>query len=860
MAIRNINAIVDKNGLGTFNESEYLSQYYNEALANLGQRNTQEQVIGYGRFTIQDMFRNIGHSNDCPATNLVLSSKNEENIYHIKFGELEFIGYKEGELYDNVSPYITLNSSNMTNSFVIGLKQLMIIRELCKSILDNDFTEDDATERQISFPVNYQFEYIYDGVNVTNIYGSNNDIYCYVIPNFGVDENNWKSDYIYTTNSQDFIKTSVYSFSMDNDNPVVYRKFVLPYVDKSNKDNNIKTWWINGKDSSITAEAKEAIYANIILLLSYNDGNDYTYLPLSGLPNRLTVIPSNQTRNIYLLTNDNKRFILKVNIPNIITREDNLFNIDENIRKEWDSYIKNSTLIVLTDINSYVESCEDEDSNVTILSEITQEELIERYGTNGIITTIWKFDEDLNNYNFVNIKDDTDINGNKIALDFGRLGNFASLIDYKANQINQIKPDNFIYRHLIFENILQGEKHSTNYSYVYPTFRNIRGINLSNSIGNDYMNDLNFSLRYISTINGEIGKDITSLGIKNETTFFSPSSVSAVTNSLYQYTQNNATNYYAEYVPNFNIPIFDFSEILTKDINVLNRHNILSFDGSGKVYYAYLGTSFSELDKSVLHLGTNNTNINLGKDTLMNEGDKNQFLTHNKLSIDFNNIDINGNTDIKGGTFSMKNKNSSDEYKTTFQIDSNGNTWKVEEMGNNTVVYSMTITPKFKYPQGKPYLTVNITNENDVKTTLRNFILNECPDDSRTLYVGLYFQNKVNNNYLYYKHGDLLIIKNLIKALGYTESSFTEGIESNTNDIIRYQGNAKYLVSSSSQLLINILSNSVFGNTLSIETKDIYIGNALDIIIVSYGGKRKLIINEHTQSTLGSIWRLPLNI
>ena len=84
MAIRNINAIVDKNGLGTFNESEYLSQYYNEALANLGQRNTQEQVIGYGRFTIQDMFRNLNHEIDCPETNLVLSSKNEENIYQEK--------------------------------------------------------------------------------------------------------------------------------------------------------------------------------------------------------------------------------------------------------------------------------------------------------------------------------------------------------------------------------------------------------------------------------------------------------------------------------------------------------------------------------------------------------------------------------------------------------------------------------------------------------------------------------------------------------------------------------------------------------------------------------------------------------
>lgn len=847
MAIRNIDAIVDKEGLGHLKESEYINKYYNEALANQGQRNTQERIIGYGKFTIQDMFNNIGNSNDIPDSCLKLWCKKSGSIYYIKFNDetgKEFVG--SYEITDN--PYINLNSYEQTNDAMVGLKELMIIRELCKCILDNEFKivniqngeeSIDETERIISIPVNYEFEYIYDGVNITSIYGGNSDIYFYVIPNQNINEDYWNK-FIYTTNSQDYIKTSVYGFTMDIDTPVVSRKFVLPYIKKSddvNSDN--KTWWINDKDSEVSAEALDAMNLNIVLLYTYSDGNDKVYKVLSGLNNEI-IQSSNKNVNVNIQGSDDKIFILTFPIPKIIEDISGTDQYEEKSQKLWNRTIQNSTLVIISDIS---DCYNEETSNISLL------ELKERYGENGIITTIWTYDDELKEHRVITI-DDKD--GQPIALDFGRIGNFSSLIDYKANQINQINPDNFEFRHLILKNPLQGEKQSTEYSNIFPTLRNIIGTDIlgSSNTSKDYLNNFNFSIRYVSSYEGIMNKDITSLSINNETSFFKPSTKQQTTDALYRHVENNATSWYAEYVPNVNIPIFDLSEMLTKDLNIINRHNILSFDNTGNVYYAYLGTSFNEINKSVLHLSTINTNINLGHDTLMNEGDQNSFLKHTKLAVDFENIDLNGNNIEIGNQY----PNSTDKVRVNNHGENYNykNSWKVDKFGNEEIL-SMTITPKFKYPSGKPYIILDVNNLlNDLQTELSNNIINTV--DSNVLFVGVFLKHSVGDNTIYYKHGDLLIIDNLLKYLGISRSGLT--IESRTNDIISKNLSPKFMISSSSQLLVNITASTDIGNNLDADSKEVYIGNDLDIIRY----KTTLVINEHRQTTLGSVWKLPLNI
>ena len=78
----------------------------------------------------------------------------------------------------------------------------------------------------------------------------------------------------------------------------------------------------------------------------------------------------------------------------------------------------------------------------------------------------------------------------------------------------------------------------------------------------------------------------------------------------------------------------------------MNRVNILSLDSQGALYNAYIGTSYDENQKSVLHIGTTNKNINVGTDTLMNEVDTSNFATHNTLSLDFNKILLNARGNI----------------------------------------------------------------------------------------------------------------------------------------------------------------------------------------------------------------------
>lgn len=104
------------------------------------------------------------------------------------------------------------------------------------------------------------------------------------------------------------------------------------------------------------------------------------------------------------------------------------------------------------------------------------------------------------------------------------------------------------------------------------------------------------------------------------------------------------TEYYNEYLPQAYVPMLDTSEILMLNQNNINRLNILSFDENNKIYYSYIGTSFTENDKSILHIGTNNTNINAGTDTLFNSN--NIFNVQDTICIDHKNLHVNSSSVI----------------------------------------------------------------------------------------------------------------------------------------------------------------------------------------------------------------------
>lgn len=112
----------------------------------------------------------------------------------------------------------------------------------------------------------------------------------------------------------------------------------------------------------------------------------------------------------------------------------------------------------------------------------------------------------------------------------------------------------------------------------------------------------------------------------------------------YYYEKNTTGTYnYDEYVFNKNIPTIDYKEIFLRNLNTLNRYNIITPENivSNKLYYAYIGTSFDENDKRTLHIGTSNLNINIGDKHLMDYKQLHDFAKHDKLSLDFPIVETN---------------------------------------------------------------------------------------------------------------------------------------------------------------------------------------------------------------------------
>lgn len=97
-------------------------------------------------------------------------------------------------------------------------------------------------------------------------------------------------------------------------------------------------------------------------------------------------------------------------------------------------------------------------------------------------------------------------------------------------------------------------------------------------------------------------------------------------------------DFYQEYDFNSNVPEIDLKEFISKNINILNRMNIVSLDKDGNLYNAFLGTDFNNENKNELILTSNKTNINMGQNTLINKNASNSFFTHDAFRMIFDKI------------------------------------------------------------------------------------------------------------------------------------------------------------------------------------------------------------------------------
>ena len=835
MPINNINTLVNKDILEYINNenpnSNYLLKYYNEALANLGQRNIEDRQISFVTYTIEELisevFELLNTAIQTPAS-----------------GYLE-IRNTGRDLFCNISEFDDIRDSQENdNKTVIIRTKINLLYELLdkfKELYDHDYT----IEHILYFPLNYTFEYLSDGINKTNIYGSVKDIYLDILPIGTSIPQNIYCPFIF--NKQSYQKSEVYEYSFilgeDNDYEIsIERKYQLPYISENNK------WVLDGYETDIQAKSKDSMNLNIVLAVS--NVNDSSFTVLSGLNKNVyysdingSFVGYGNDDKIYCKTNNGDVFNIGLYLPKI-NIDDNSIEIESSLLSSSMSYDKalterifaNSTMIVMAKAEECILADTDE----------KKQKLIGEFG-NGYITTIWNYDTNTKDWTYIYVENDGD--GNHIALDLSELTNFNNLLKAALSRNSQIEPDNYLHSWLIFDAADNSLKHTTdsNKDLHYPILRNLEGSLYSNN----YHNNFNFVLQYVNEIKGEPGKNILSANNTDNNQFLNLTNITEnstlVTNSIYYISEGSKITNYPEYIPNYNIPLLDLNEVLVKDSNIINRQNILTFDSSGNIYYSYIGSSFDTYDKKTLRIGTSNLNLNLGtlnNQSIISPADKTKFKKNEVFSIDFDEVVINGQTNIKQDTYISGN------------IYHEKPTWTTSKLGDKTI-YSTSIVPKFKYNKDTQGAIYNILNIDTIEDGIKSLPIK---DDPNYLYTNIILSKKINNIDYYFKHNDLLCISNFLKYIGIDQDNLI--LESNTNDIIKINGVEKYLVSSSNQLsdFITIEMKNSSGISISSINVDYFIGNTLDLVYSIDGSTRKLTINEHKSRMIQSIWKIPTNI
>lgn len=595
------------------------------------------------------------------------------NLYE----ELYMINEDINKTYINIFKYYN-------EKFYLEYKSTFIKRILYK-IYERSTEFNHNSDYRLYIPLDYKFHYICNSNNDLNIYYSNN-IYVTYTSLKGVElESFWKlnSNLIYDYNGIDKVK--VYNFE------VTYNKLVsdlintidikdiytMPYI---NADNN---WSVNDIDTKIRAIGKDAGNPNIIIIFNKNH-NDYEVL--NTISNKNILESVDYTKEWFKI---NPALFENVNDTNIrccafIPKIDNsLYNYfkDSLILSvstldcfEYDlykpnykgSYVYTFWHIVETDGNIKFELINDTDTSYAL----------------SIGSTV----NLLNAYNDTSV---SNLNDQDVLL-------LKAIISDVAQETLSISSNNWI----VMKN-KQSEEYTNEYKLSTSDYNNDLNISLEyndsvNLISNyaitkhntKYISSLdNLSItnslypKYIITNTSEIisskqqvnsiinrendGSLLTSLVNQRNSRIFIDSHEIVDSEELIEYLKPTiqetsafknieivvenkevSNSNYNEYVFNSNIPSIDFKELFIRNISALNRLNIISLDSNGKIFNAYIGTSFDESNKNTLHLGSTNTNINIGSNTLINESDRTKFNTHDTLSIDFDNIKLNSSKKI----------------------------------------------------------------------------------------------------------------------------------------------------------------------------------------------------------------------
>ena len=865
------------NGIRIFqnNDSVKLVFIYNTSentyLANQYIYNTTSESISDLKQNIKDyLFENILESTS------ILNFLNS-TPYFVEYPNLQEVEY----LYSSNSFTNTDNSSsyNELNNYVskFNYDKLNILPELKTKWSQDVFNDSENIQEapmlncQILFklyeaissfenstkvyvPLDYVFSYTVNSNDKWMIFYSINDIEVkYIseeITNVWMNQNYefYNDSIIAETSTYD--KIVFFGFFVDYDewNNVnginVVKTSILPYIGENNQ------WVINGIKTSIKAKGEDAGNPNIIIVETIaNQADNSNYKIKSGANKdilerldwryeKIKIEPLEKINmNEIKYTSEFDYFIVNCAIPNL----DNYSPIE---KPYYTNLFKNSLIINISDMD-----CIDLTQSA---ANYTMDSIYNIYGKYGVITSFWTFNEETERFEYI-----TKSENNNAAADFNYITNLNNLIQYVVKSADYIYPDKFEFTHLVFDSIYSDLKNNEyeKKSYIYPNIVNkLHDEYNTNNLGN-YANDFNLVFKYNDIVEKDENDRIESISQNSGTRYLNTNPVSSgvaniVTNSLYAYHDSTGRlSKYNEYVPNYNVPSLDLSEVLTRNETLLNRLNILSLDNIGTSYLSYIGSSIDR-DKNVLVIGTSNVNVNLGTDTLAFENDKKNFVTQNVLSVDFPNIEMAGDVHIEKNIDVKEN------------IYSNKPQWiKLEQAassGNSLVThYTSLFTPKARYiyenrdlfggsgNTGIVRLNVSGT-ESNMETLLsytlykytveknKLFVISTVQEKYYTVVEGVSSPTRMHNVYL----NDGIYLPKLLYDLGleqyvkYNVSSnklILENVHVTSNmDILNFNYNPLILLSHSTNLYDQNLYryDRIYDN--GVNSSDAYIENILN--------------------------------
>ena len=545
-------------------------------------------------------------------------------------------------------------------------------------------------------------------------------------------------------------------------------------------------------------------------------------------------------------------------------------------------FLDNSIIICISPTSCILTDSTSSTDNINY----TREDILEIYGEYGVVTTIWTITD--GKFDYLR-KQENDY----AAADFNYISNINNLIQYAVKNVEPLHPDNFEFTHLVFDpttaTLKNNEKEFR--TYLYPNL--INKLSSQYNISN-YNNDLNFTLKYNDTvIRSANGRNIENITQSGDIRYFkvnnSGNSANIVTNALYSYYDSGLPGKYNEFVPNYNVPSLDLSEVLTRNETLLNRLNILSLSNVGTSYLSYIGSSV-DTEKNILTIGTSNVNVNMGTDTMINSSDRSSFAKQDVINIDFPETNINGNSNVK------------ENLSVGTDIFLNGAVWSKDynKIRTSTEVsdityYTTIYTPvsryiyelNDKYSTKHAYGCINILPEDVVKLYEDGVISSTDKDENDVLLSGLctssiynfsYTKNKLyvitsiaeyyntknvkiegdsieithipSSHMIYYSDG--IYFPALLNQIGLGEfvlendtNIITNSINLTSNmEIISVNSNPLVLLSSSTNLYPDKYIYDSNGEVVTNFTYSVFTCNPLKITYYSQGSKLNIHIEE----------------